>query len=46
MLQIGINHHDGVAPRIVEAGSKRYLFTEVPTEIDDTDCRIDGLQRA
>jgi len=46
MLQVRVDHHDGIAARVVEAGREGYFFTEVPTEIDDSDRRIGGFERA
>src|SRR5271166_1914956 len=46
MLKVCVNHHDDIAARIVEAGSERYLFAEISTEIHDSDRRIVGPECA
>ena len=46
MLEVCVDHHNDIAARVVEAGSERYLFAEISTEINDSDRRVTGLKRA
>jgi hypothetical protein len=46
MLKVCVNHHDDIAACVVEAGSERYLFAEISTEIYDSNRRIAGLECA
>jgi len=40
-LQVGIDQHDRIAARDVEAGRRGELVTEVARELHDDDARID-----
>ena len=45
VLEIGVEHHDGVAAGVVEAGGERRLVAEVPRQVDDAHPRVVRGQR-
>ena len=40
VLQVGVEHHHGVALGVVEAGGERRLVPEVARQVDDADARV------
>ena len=40
ILKVGVEHHDRVATRMVEAGGERRLMPEIARELNDADSRV------
>ena len=40
VLEVGVEHRDGVAARVLEAGGERRLVAEVAREVDDAQARV------
>ena len=42
ILEVGVEHHDGIARGVVEAGGQRRLVAEVARQVDDAHARVGG----